>query len=589
MRWITKHTSSLWVSLCLIAIGLSAHAQSTEIFKDGFEVDARAQAARFLDQASFGGTPTEIQRLVLIGNAAWLDEQFDAPASLQKPYLDWLRTNNENVYQQQRQEAWFIHSAQLADPSNPLLTHNDQLRQRVAFALSELLVVSDKNAALLFQPWALADYYDTLARNSFGNYRTLLKEVTLHPAMGRFLSMLGNRKTDTALNIRPDENYAREIMQLFSIGLVQLNLDGSPILQSGQPIPTYGQNQVRGFAHVFTGWNFSGCTQASYSDCEPGNPYEQPWTTPMAAVEAFHDTSTNKQLLIYPSAQPTGGLLIAGGNAQQEMDIAIDNIFNHPNVGPFVAKHLILRLITSNPTPAYVARIAAVFNNNGQGVRGDLKAVVRAILLDTEARTGPMSSSTFGKLREPITKLVKLWRLTNARSGNGRVFRYSHIRDEFAQFPLSAPSVFNFFKPNFAQPGEIRNAGLVSPEFQIATDTTLVSAPNQLGWRIMLFYMGSRYSVVYENGVPVPEETLMDYSALKLLAATPAALIEHLNLHLMSGQMSGSMKSLLINRLNGQVPDAVPGQAPGAPDVLLWRVQQALYLIVNSPEFNIQK
>jgi uncharacterized protein (DUF1800 family) len=587
MNWLCKFVLVLAIGC---ATSFAAQAQSAGvIFQDGFDVDARAEAARFLDQASFGGTPADIQRVVQIGYAGWLDEQFAAPVSLQKPYLDWLRANSQGVYQAQRQEAWFIHAAQLNDPSNPLLTHNDQLRQRVAFALSELLVVSDKNAALLFQPWALADYYDTLSRNAFGNYRTLLKEVTLHPAMGRFLSMLGNRKVDTALNIRPDENYAREIMQLFSIGLVMLNLDATAVLQSGQLVPTYGQNQVRGFAHVFTGWNFSGCTQANYANCGPSNPYEAPWTTPMAAVEGFHDNTTNKQLLNYPGVVPTHGLLLAGGNAQQEMEVAINNIFEHPNVGPFVSKHLILRLITSNPTPAYVSRIAAVFNNNGLGVRGDLKAVVRAILLDPEARMGQRGSSTFGKLREPITKLVKLWRLTNARSGNGRVFRYSHIRDEFAQAPLSAPSVFNFFRPNFAQPGEIRDAGLVSPEFQIATDTTLVSAPNQLGWRIQLFYVGSRYSVVWENGAPVPEETLMDYSALKTLATTPAALVDHLNLTMMSGQMSGSMRSLLINRLSGQVPDQVPGQAPGAPDVMLWRVQQALYLIVNSPEFNIQK
>ena len=369
-----------------------------------------------------------------------------------------------------------------------------------------------------------------------------------------------------------------------------LNNDGTPILQGGQPIPTYTQAQVRGFAHVFTGWNFAGCTLASFNDCEPGNPYNTPWFTPMAAVEAMHDTTTVKQLLVYPQVQPANGVLNPGGTAQQELAIALDNIFRHPNVGPFIAKHLILRLITSNPTPAYVARIATVFNDNGQGVRGDLKAVVRAILLDPEARTGHQSMPNFGKLREPITKLVRLWRITNARSVNGRVFRYSHIRDQFGQFPLSAPSVFNFFKPNFAQPGEIRNAGLVSPEFQIATDTQLVSAPNELGWRIFLFYVGSRYSVVWENNMPVPEETLMDYTQLKSLAASPAALVEHLNLLLMSGQMSNSMRALLINRLSGTPPDQIPGQAAGAPaDVPLWRVQQALYLIVNSPEFNIQK
>lgn len=580
-------------SMLVLIAGAYMHCASAQsvLFQDGFEESPDAVAARFLDQATFGARTDDIARVRQLGIPAWLDEQFAAPVSLQKPYLDWVfNVQQQGVYQQARQEAWFIHAAQLADPSNPLLTHNDQLRQRVAFALSELMVVSDKNASLLFQPWALADYYDMLANNAFGNYRTLLEQVTLHPAMGRYLSMMGNRKSDALLNIRPDENYAREIMQLFSIGLVMLNNDGTPILQGGQPIPTYGQDQVRGFAHVFTGWNFSGCTVATYQDCEPGNPYNAPWFTPMAAVEAMHDTTTTKQLLVYPQVQPAGGVLNPGGTAQQELAVALDNIFRHPNVGPFVAKHLILRLITSNPTPAYVGRIAAVFNNNGQGVRGDLKAVVRAILLDPEARTGHQSIPNFGKLREPITKLVRLWRITNARSVNGRVFRYSHIRDQFGQFPLSAPSVFNFFKPNFAQPGEIRNAGLVSPEFQIATDTQLVSSPNELGWRIFLFYVGSRYSVVWENNAPVPEETLMDYSQLKTLAANPPALVEHLNLLLMSGQMSSSMRALLVNRLNGTPPDQIPGQPSGAPaDVPLWRVQQALYLIVNSPEFNIQK
>jgi uncharacterized protein (DUF1800 family) len=575
------------VYVCAMLLGVTcAHAQV--IFSDGFEDVNDKSAARFLDQASFGGRLSDIALVRQLGYAGWIDQQFNAATSLQLPYLNWV---TGGVYQQQRQEAWFIHSAQLSDPSNPLLTHDDQLRQRVAFALSEILVTSDKNAALLFQPYALADYYDTLARGAFGNFRSLLGQITLHPAMGKFLSMLGNRKSDIALNIRPDENFAREILQLFSIGLDQLNPDGTPVLVGGARVPSYTQNQVRGFAQVFTGWNFSGCSVATYDDCTPGNPYELPWVTPMAAVEAFHDTTSNKQLLIYPGVALPGGVLAAGGNATQELNAALDNIFNHPNVGPFLARHMIQRLVTSNPTPGFVQRVAAVFNNNGSGVRGDLKAMVRALLLDTEARSVPAATaSTYGKLREPILKLVRLWRIAPGRSVNGRVFRYSHISDQFGQVPLSAPSVFNFFKPNFAQPGEIRTAGLVSPEFQIANDVQLVTAPNELGWRIFLFYIGSRYSVVWENGAPVPEETLMDYSALKLLSTSPAALVDHLNLVMMSGQMSSFMRNILINRLNGPLPDAIPGQPAGAtPDQALFRVQQALYLIVNSPEFNIQK
>lgn len=591
-RWI----STLLVALMafLLASGQAGAGEPDPIFNDGFDgvvgPNSDVEAARFLDQASFGGRLSDIAHLRAIGYSAWINEQVAAGVSGIKPFLNWMALT-EGVYQQHRLEAWLINAAQLYDPAIPLATHNDQLRQRVAFALSEIMVVSDKNAALTFQPWALGDYYDTLSLDAFGNFRDLLEDVTLHPAMGRYLSMLGNRKNDPVLNIRPDENYAREVLQLFSIGLSQLNADGTPVLVGGNPVPTYNQDVVRGFAHVFTGWNFAGCTVENYDDCGPGNPYESEWQTPMQAVEAFHDNSTDKQLLNYPGVALPGGVLTAGGNAQQELDAALDNIFHHPNVGPFIARQLIQRLVTSNPTPAYVQRVAAKFADNGGGVRGDMQAVVRAILLDDQARHGQLSSpSTFGKLREPILRLARLWRVAPAHSVNGHTFRYSHPRDQYGQLPLSAPSVFNFFKPDFAQPGEIRNAGLVSPEFQIATDTQLVTAPNELGWRIFYFYVGSRYSVVWENGAPVPEEALMDYTALKALAANPATLVDHLNLVMMAGSMSDYMRGLLITRLQGTPPDHLPGQPDGAAvDVALFRVQQALYLIVNSAEFNIQK
>ena len=576
--------------LLLAACG-SAQAGTLDVFRDGFEVSLAgpandAEAARFLDQATYGGRLTDIAHLRAIGYEAWFDEQAAANVSLQKPFLDWAGEQG-GVYQAERIEAFFIHAAQLPDPSAAMLTHDDQLRQRVAFALSELMVVSDKNAALEEQPWALASYYDALATHALGNYRELLEAVTLHPAMGLYLSMLGNRKTDTALNIRPDENYAREVLQLFSIGLVQLNPDGTPVLAGGQPVPTYGQNTVRGFAHVFTGWNFIGCSVEEFaaSQCKPSNPYEAPWSTPMAAVETYHDTTTDKQLLVYPGVALANGVLVHGGNAQQELEAALDNIFHHPNVGPFVSKHLIQRLTTSNPTPAYVARVAAVFDDNGQGVRGDLEATVRAILLDTEARgDGPPH---FGKVREPITKLVRLFRATDARSVNGRAFRYSHPRDQYGQRPLGAPSVFNFFRPDFSPSGEVRDAGLVAPEFQILTDTQLVGAPNALDYRIFYFYMGSDHYAVWENGAPVPDETLMDYGPLKVLAADPSALVDRLDLLLLNGQMSDYMRDILVTRLQGAPPDQVPGSP--VQDVPLWRVQQALYLIATSPEFSVQK
>jgi uncharacterized protein (DUF1800 family) len=591
--WSARQLSRL-LALLLALAAPCAFAQQA-LFGNGFEgfdlgPNSDAEAARFLDQATFGARLQDIQHLRAVGIEAWLDEQFAAPVSRQMPFLDWV-DNSQGVYQQHRLEAWLINAAQLRDPATPLALHDDQLRQRVAFALSEIMVVSDRNAALLFQAYALADYYDVLAENAFGNFRSLLRDVTLHPAMGRYLSMLGNRKNDPVLNIRPDENYAREILQLFSIGLHQLNPDGTRVLVNGQPVPTYNQSVVRGFAHVFTGWNFAGCTAGNYADCTPGNSNDPRWTQPMQAVEAFHDNTTAKQLLQYPGVALPNGVLQPGGSAAAELEAALDNIFNHPNVGPFISRQLIQRLVTSNPSPAYVQRVAAAFANNGQGVRGDMRAVVRAIYVDPEARSGHLAQpQTFGKLREPLLRLVHLWRVAPARSVNGHVFRWSHPDDEYGQLPLSAPSVFNFFKPDFAQPGEIRDAGLVSPEFQIATDTQLVSAPNELGWRIFFFYVGSRYSVVWENGAPVPEEMLMDYTALKQLALTPAALVDHLDLVMLSGRMSSYMRDLLINRLQAAPPDQVPGQPGGAPvDIALWRVQQALYLIVNSPEYNVQR
>ncbi|NJL31386.1 MAG: DUF1800 domain-containing protein [Phycisphaerales bacterium] len=457
------------------------------------------EAARFLDQATFGPRLQDIAQLRQQGYASWIDDQFAARISLQKPFMDWIRSQSSDVPPQLRQEAWFIQSAQLADPVDPTHLHDDQLRKRVAFALSQLLVVSDKGA-LAFQPGALTDYYDTLARHAFGNYRDLLEATTLHPAMGRFSQMLGNRRADAALNIRPDENFAREVLQLFSIGLVQLHSDGTAVRIDGQVVPTYNEAQVRGFARVFTGWNFSACAAASYANCHPPTSHDAAWTTPMEPVESFHDSSNDKQLLDYPGVALPQGLLKAGGDARQELKIALDNIFNHPNVGPFVARHLIQRLVTSNPSAGYVGRVAAAFNNNGQDVRGDMKSVIRAVLLDHEARYGHLlAPTTFGKLREPVTKLVRLWRVAPPRSVSGRVFRYSHLTDQYGQFPLSAPSVFNFYKPDFAPIGEVRNAGLVAPEFQIATDSQLVSAPNDLGIRIFFNYVGSLEPNVWED------------------------------------------------------------------------------------------
>ena len=330
---------------------------------------------------------------------------------------------------------------------------SDQLRQRVAWALSQILVTSQVSLANRY-PFGLADYYDMLAHHAFGDFRQLIEEVTLHPMMGVYLSMLGNRKPNAELNIRPDENYARELMQLFTIGLVELNADGTPKLDAhNQPIPTYDQAVVEGFAHVFTGWHWA-CTFGSPGNCGFSNtrgtvPNQ---ILPMQLFPEEHDTGA-KRLLTYPNAVKS--VIPAGQTAEQDLADALDNIFHHPNVGPFISRQLIQRLVTSNPSPAYVARVSAVFDDDGTGQRGNLGAVVRAILLDAEARA-PASTADpdASKLKEPVLRLTQLWRAYDGRAANGRYFNINPSVD-FGQGPLQAPSVFNFYSPFYAPPGEI--------------------------------------------------------------------------------------------------------------------------------------
>ena len=345
-----------------------------------------------LNQATFGATDTGTSEVVSLGIDAWVDNEIAKPASLQLPELQ-NRPIPQFLFQLQpdRVDIWFRN----------VVTGDDQLRQRVAFALSEVLVVSERGVLANF-PYALADYYDVLARNAFGNYRDLLEEVTLHPAMGVYLSMLGNEKPNAALNIRPDENYARELMQLFSIGLVELNLDGTVVMDAqNQPVPTYDQAVIEGFAHVFTGWNWAG-----FANFQFARPTDTNRTQPMQLYPDFHDTGA--KLLL------NGVTLPAGRSGSQDLSDALDNIFNHPNVGPFVAIRLIHRLVTSNPSPSYVARVASVFNDNGQGVRGDLGAVVKAVLTDEEARP-ELRMELDGKIKEPLLRLTQLWRAYGRR------------------------------------------------------------------------------------------------------------------------------------------------------------------------------
>ncbi|WP_395682494.1 DUF1800 family protein [Dokdonella sp.] len=614
------------VALVLVAASQAAMAQShlpEQVFRSGFEGVASgpsndAEAARFLAQASFGANDADIAHLRTVGYAGWFNEQFAASGSTQTHYLDWVQglvcpvddadCNTVAEWAHTRLEIWAVNALGTPDPSRAGALPGDQLRQRVAFALSEIFVVSNSNGTLAGQPWALASYYDMLAANAFGNYRTLLEDVTRHPAMGVFLSSIQNQKANAEENIHPDENYAREINQLFSVGLVQLNPDGTPKLSGGQPIPTYDQTTVRGFAAVFTGWDFNsvGCS-VDYQDgvplccnnpqnpdqyfyCGPANSDDLAWQYPMEPVEYWHDSTSSKQLLTYPGVALANGVL-PPGSASTEMAQALDNIFHHPNVGPFVSKRLIERLVMSNPPPAYVQRVAQVFNDDGSAshVRGNLKAVVKAILLDPEARIGHWQHyATYGKLREPLLKLTQIWRALHARTPTGDPVRSGRIGnlqpwppiiDMIGEAPLYSPTVFNFFKPDFAPPGEMRGAGMVGPEFQILTDTTSTALANMLFHEVFCNYTASDrcWGSDFSNNLQMNED-----ADAALAVSSPAALVDRYNLLLMSGQMSPFMRGVIVARLNQM-------QAGDYDHFGRARVQEALYLILTSPEYSIQK
>ena len=539
-----------------------AYCPADGIFKSGVEsffpavpsspLMSEAEAARLLQQSTFGPTLSAIRRVQQIGAEAWLDEQIAETVTLQEPCMQ--RVLNDPVlplYQNSRQEVWFLNSAE----------GKDQLRQRMAFALSQLFVVSDR-ASLGNEVMGLAKYYDMLATNAFGNYRDLLEDVTLNTMMGFYLGMFRNAKADPVAGTQPDENYAREVLQLFSIGLHQLNMDGTEVLDiDNNPIPTYDQEVIEHFARVFTGWNYAGCDDNNWTWCNPTNQGVDAYA-PMEPIEAYHDTDAKTLLDGFPVA--------AGMTAQQDLTIALDNIFNHPNVPPFVSKQLIQRFVTSNPTPAYVQRVANVFADNGSGVRGDLNAVIKAILLDDEARNVSfVSNPNYGKLKEPLIRYVNLIRAFEAKSPTGR---YGNWNPEFSylQRALGSPSVFNFYTPHFQQPGPIRDQGLVSPEFQITSETTVVTIANEMN---QATNRGHHDYTHWNESMP-----LLQLQRELSIFDDEAALLDHLDLLLFAGQMSANTRSVASNLL-ADLQDGNPVD----------RLTSLLYVLVLSPEFVVQR
>jgi uncharacterized protein (DUF1800 family) len=412
------------------------------------------------------------------------------------------------------------------------------------------------NIAPDIRPYAMSSYWDMLNRNAFGNYRTLLREVTLHPAMGYYLNMINSERDNPETGAHPNENYAREILQLFSVGLIKLNLDGSPRLDSnGKTIPAYDESVVQGFAKAFTGWTYPNAT--GWDEADEG--VKEAWMGAMKPFAAMHSAEVKKLL--------DGTTLPAGQTIEKDLNDALDNIFNHPNVGPFVSRQLIQRLVTSNPSKAYVTRVASTFNNNGSGVRGDLRAVVQAVLLDPEART--VAPTNYGKLREPVIRFANMLRALNAKSKNGRnAIHYLDSSDNgLGQSPLLAPSVFNFYSPNYRMPGPIAQASLYSPEFQITTETTVVGS---LNFFADLFNSG---------GYGWDDSRLeLDFKTLESQAATPETLVSTLDALFCNYQMRSALRNRLLTLIQ-----AYPADEPGT------RVRAALMLISLSPDFVVQR
>ena len=540
--------------------------------------------SRFLTQATFG--PTEAEVLALYEDeadfAAWIDAQISVPQSgalrrldahMRNSDLDPLNKTNLDVEWQKRML--------VSDVLWEIFVHGeDQLRQRVAFALSQIFVISDLSDALFNDARGIMNYHDLMAEHAFGNYRELMKAVTLNPMMGEYLSMVRNEKTDLARNIRPDENYARELMQLFTIGLVELNADGSQKLDGeGNPIPTYNQDIIKGFASVFTGWMYANAPYWYWGGWNEANT-----TEPMKAFEDYHDTQT-KTLL-------NNQVLPAGMTAEQDLDAALDNIFAHDNIAPFVSKQLIQRLVTSNPSPQYVARISGVFNNNGSGIKGDLEAVVRAILLDPEARRADaLADNQFGKLKEPVLKFTSLMRAFDVRADqplteDGAVVketvRFFWPGYDYGQRAYGSPSVFNFYRPDYSPANAFGNGDIAAPEFQILTEKNITAASNWGGSIIFNSYdflrEGCEENLTFESGVGCLFARFEDEIEI---ARDAGELLSHLDMLMLGGQMSSGMRDVLLEHIEPFNADLEQER--------LYRVAEATYLIWMSPEFAVQR
>jgi uncharacterized protein (DUF1800 family) len=526
---------------------------------------------RLMRQATLGVNFNDMKEFVKMTPEKWIDEQFKVPSPnmLEKmleirkearAYAaslgydskeDTVVIRSEDFYM-----AWWNHS----------LKNKDYLNQRMAYVMSQIFVISSMSDVISEHAYGMASFQDMLVRQVTGNFKNLLLEITLHPSMGMYLSHFNNSKTIPERNIHPDENYAREIMQLFTIGLHQLNIDGSLKRDSlGNPIPTYTQKDIKELAKVFTGLSAGRAGQFS----NPNTPvkfgfdrYQTDFSVPMAMYEDWHEYGGKSFLGLY---------IPSGQKGMKDIEMAVEHIFRHPNVGPFIGKQLIQKLVTSNPSPAYIKKVAETFNDNGKGVRGDMAAVFKAILLHPEARScESLQSPTQGKLQEPLVRFLE--RARNYKvipDANNKIFTDGgSARWNFDQNYMQAPSVFNFYQPNYSPNGVLRNNNLLGPEFQMHNSTSSLRWANSV--------MGPDWLINYYGRIQREGFYELDISDLGIYANDPEALLNQLDKRFTRGQLTSRTRKLIKYNIDRNLNTKN-------------RINSAIGILLLSPEYNILK
>jgi uncharacterized protein (DUF1800 family) len=525
----------------------------------------RNEAARFLAQATFGPTDADIGRLMTIGYSAWINEQFAAPAN--GTHLGFFNTLNNGNDKEVVATIW-----------RQALTGSDQLRLRMAYALSQIFVISLEDGDVDNYDRAVAAWMDMLNTHSFGNYRDLLQAVSTNPMMGIYLTHIANQKADPMSGRVPDENYAREVMQLFTIGLVDLNQDGSPRTGGdGLVRETYTPSDVSELAKVFTGWSWA-CPVTDKScflrGSSNGREYSDRDLRPMVSYPDYHSVEAKTFL---------GTTIPAGTSAAESLRAALDRLAAHPNVAPFISRQLIQRFTTSNPSPAYVTAVANAFSNNGSGVRGDFKAVLKAVLLHPEAR---LVSDTSGKVREPVLRLSAFMRAFPHRSVSGKydIEVTNSPATALGQAPLHSPSVFNFYRPGYIAPGTKSAArNLVAPELQIINETSVAGYVN---------FMRDSISngVGFSAGSGLTRRDLQgDYTAELALAADVPALVDRVTTRLAYGAIGPARRAEIVSAVSSIVLPGGSSSQTAINTAKRQRVNAAILLTVAAPEFVVIK